>query len=182
MRCLRQLAMENKEQYLQAAKVLESEFYMDDVLSGTDDLEKAIALQQQLTALLAKGRFSLRKWRANDARILIHLEEEGKSDNLLMLNKEESLKTLGLLWNHKTDLLQYNVSEGSDRRITKRTMLSEIAQIYDPLRLIGPVLIVAKLIMQQLWSLNVEWDESIPQELHSRWKRYSSSLKRVDII
>lgn len=64
-----------------------------------------------------------------------------------MLNKEEPLKTLGLLWNHKTDLLQYNVKEGRDRRIAKRTVLSEIAQIYDPLGLIGPVLIIAKLIM-----------------------------------
>jgi len=138
--------MENKEQYLQAVKVLESEFYIDDVLTGVDDLEEVIALQQQLTVLLANGQFSLRKWRANDARILIHLDEERKSDKLLTLNKEEPLKTLGLLWNHKINLSQYNVKEGRERRITKRTVLPKIAQIYDPL--IGPVLIVAKLIMQ----------------------------------
>lgn len=179
MRCLRQLARENKGQYLQAAKVLESDFYMDDVLSGTDDLEETIVLQQQLTALLAKGQFSLRKWRSNDAKILNHLKEEGKSDNLLMLNKDEPLKTLGLLWNHKTDLLQYSIKERKDSRITKRTVLSAIAQIYDPLGLLGPILIVAKQIMQQLWSLNIEWDESLPQELHSRWKQYRSSLNQL---
>jgi len=59
-------------------------------------------------------------------------------------------------------------------------VLSAIAQIYDPLGLIAPILIVAKLIMQQLWALNISWDEGLPQELHSRWKHYHSSLRQLD--
>lgn len=96
-----------------------------------------------------------------------------------MLNKNEPLKTLGLYWNHKTDILQYNVGERDNNRVTKRTVLSVIASIYDPSGLIGPVLIVAKLIMQQLWSLNITWDEDLPQEMHSRWKLYHSTLNQL---
>lgn len=58
-------------------------------------------------------------------------------------------------------------------------MLSAVAQIYDPLGLIAPVLIVAKLIMKQLWALNIGWDEGLPQELHSKWKHYHSSLRQL---
>lgn len=67
-----------------------------------------------------------------------------------------------------------------ERKITKRVVLSEIAQVFDPLGLIGPILIVAKVIMQQLWCLNIEWDKSLPQALHSKWKSFQSSLENLN--
>jgi len=101
---------------------------------------------------------------------LDHLLEDSKSDDSLILSSKTSLKTLGVLWNHKEDFLQYNTKNIGGRKITKRVVLLEIAQIFDPLDLIGPILIVAKVIMQQLWCLNIEWDESLPQTIHSKWK------------
>lgn len=68
----------------------------------------------------------------------------------------------------------------SNGKITKRIVLLEIAQIFDPLSLLGPILIVAKIIMQQLWHLNLEWDKSIPQELYCKWKSYQLSLKKLN--
>ncbi|KMQ84915.1 hypothetical protein RF55_16893 [Lasius niger] len=153
MRCLKQLAKEEGDQFPLAKQVLLSDFYMDDVLTGTDTIEETIKLQRELTTLLAKGHFILRKWRANDKRIISHLLEENKAEDSLVLNKESLLKTLGVLWNHQEDLLQYNMKNTSDSKVTKRVILSAIAQIFDPLGLIGPILVVAKIIMQQLWSL-----------------------------
>lgn len=71
MRCLKQLAIEEGDQFPLAQKELLTNFYMDDVLTGRDDLEEAIQLQRQLTALLAKNQFHLRKWRANDESWII---------------------------------------------------------------------------------------------------------------
>lgn len=70
MKCLRQLAEDEGEQLPQAAKVIGEDCYMDDVLTGCDTVEETIALQKQLSELLARGQFHLRKWRANDGRIL----------------------------------------------------------------------------------------------------------------
>ncbi|XP_011170390.1 uncharacterized protein LOC105203311 [Solenopsis invicta] len=61
---------------------------MDDVLTGSDKLEEAISLQRQLTDLLAKGQFPLRKWRSNDDRILKHLAQEGITEELLVIHKK----------------------------------------------------------------------------------------------
>lgn len=107
MRCLKQLAEEEGGNFPLARQVLKSDFYMDDVLTGADTVADAIALQKQLTDLLAKGQFHLRKWRSNDEQILNHLLEDSKSDDSLILNNKTSLKTLGVLWNHKEDFLQY---------------------------------------------------------------------------
>ncbi|XP_011339965.1 uncharacterized protein LOC105280839 [Ooceraea biroi] len=165
---------EDRALFLPAQRALESDFYMDNVLSGNDDLEKVIRLQMQLTALLKRGQFHLRKWRANDDRILSHLVE-GKTEELLVLDKGTTSKTLGVLWNQKEDSLQYQEKESKFDQVTKHTVISEIAQIYDPLGLLGPIIIVAKGIIQQLWTLNLQWDESLPQELYSKWKTYRSS-------
>lgn len=180
MRCLKQLAEEEGGNFPLAKPVLMSDFYMDDVLTGANTVADAIALQKQLTDLLAKGQFNLRKWRSNNEKILDHLLEDSKSDDSLILSSKTSLKTLSVLWNHKEDFLQYNTKSIGGGKITKRVVLSEIAQIFDPLGLIGPILIVAKVIMQQLWCLNIEWDESLPQTIHSKWKSFQSSLESLN--
>lgn len=53
------------------------------------------------------------------------------------------------------------------QRVTKRGILSFIAQMYDPLGLIGPVCIQAKIIIQTFWQLKIGWDESLPADLHT---------------
>ncbi|XP_018359703.1 PREDICTED: uncharacterized protein LOC108758956 [Trachymyrmex cornetzi] len=180
--CLQKLAEEEGESFPLARKALQSDFYMDDVITGSDDLEETIMLQKQLMTLLGKGQFPLRKWRANNEKILQHLTVDSKADELLVLNKEEPLKALGLLWDHRTDLLHYSIRDMDLHRATKRTVLSEISKIYDPLGLLSPVLIVSKILMQRLWSLDVGWDESLPQDLYTQWKSYRSSLNQLQEI
>ncbi|XP_011705642.1 PREDICTED: uncharacterized protein LOC105460851 [Wasmannia auropunctata] len=52
---------------------------------------------------------------------------------LLMQDKEEAIKTLGLYWNSKQDTLQYQVKLCHTSVNSKREVLSEISQIFDPL-------------------------------------------------
>lgn len=86
------------------------------------------------------------------------------------------MKTLGLLWHSLEDTLQFAINLTENSENTKRSILSQIARIYDPLgliRLIGPVLIVARITMQELWKLNMGWDEAvIPQALYETWTNY----------
>ncbi|XP_076626738.1 uncharacterized protein LOC143344506 [Colletes latitarsis] len=61
IRTLLQLSRDEEEAYPLAARCLRSDVYMDDVVSGSDTLEEAGQLQQQLLALLRAGGFKLRK-------------------------------------------------------------------------------------------------------------------------
>jgi len=62
-------------------------------------------------------------------------------------------------------------------KLTKRTILSRIALIFDPLGFLGPVTLIGKLIMQELWRLKVDWDESIPMDLGTKWRQYEQQLE-----
>jgi hypothetical protein len=57
-----------------------------------------------------------------------------------------------------------------------------IARIYDPLGLLAPVIVRAKILLQRVWALKVDWDESLPSDLHSEWKRYYSQLTLLNNI
>ncbi|XP_011859572.1 PREDICTED: uncharacterized protein LOC105557047, partial [Vollenhovia emeryi] len=67
-------------------------------------------------------------------------------------------------------------------KVTKRTVLSVIAQIFDPLGLVGPATVKAKLLLQRLWQLNLDWDESLPQDLHHKWIAYVAELGSLNDI
>jgi len=49
--------------------------------------------------------------------------------------------------------------------------LSRIASIFDSLGLLGPVTLVAKTVMQDIWGLKLDWDESISLDLNTKLKR-----------
>lgn len=59
-------------------------------------------------------------------------------------------------------------------------MLSMIARIFDPLGLVGPVIIKAKILLQKLWQLETGWDESLPQDIHRAWTSFRAELKSLN--
>ena len=165
MRCLKQHAQEEGKEFPLATKAFMNIFFMDDLLTGSDTIEEAAELCQQLSRLLLRGQFSIRKWRSNDLRVLENLPKENLVEKFLILDEDEPLKTLGLLWNAKTDTFQYEVTLKKEKKLTKRRILSCIAQIFDPLGLIGPMTTNRKILMQNLWILRLQWDEIVPDAI-----------------
>ncbi|XP_063903768.1 uncharacterized protein LOC135123205 [Zophobas morio] len=68
------------------------------------------------------------------------------------------------------------------KKVTKRVILSLSSQIFDPLGLIGPVIMKAKIILQQLWSLKLGWDEAVPLSIHSAWTTFLAELHNLKNI
>lgn len=53
-------------------------------------------------------------------------------------------------------------------QIVKRDILSEIACLFKPLGLVSPTVVRAKLTLQRLWRLHVQWDDPLPKELQEK--------------
>ena len=91
------------------------------------------------------------------------------------------------MWNSYPDTLQFdvktfdNISELPERtRVfkghgsevwTKRLALAHVYQIYDPLGLISPFTIKAKILLRKLWTVEpkLEWDDPLPGHLLIEW-------------
>ncbi|XP_076635445.1 uncharacterized protein LOC143348733 [Colletes latitarsis] len=104
IRTLLQLSRDEEEAYPLAARCLRSDVYMDDVVSGSDTLEEAGQLQQQLLALLRAGGFKLRKWSSNEPELLKTLPVDHlASSSDLSCNFDGVSSLLGLKWNTASD-------------------------------------------------------------------------------
>ncbi|GFX72368.1 reverse transcriptase domain-containing protein [Trichonephila clavipes] len=63
-RSLKQLAIDDGDKYPLASEVIMSDVYMDDLLTGPDDLESGRKLQVQLVSMLKGAGMELHKWSA----------------------------------------------------------------------------------------------------------------------
>ncbi|XP_062713910.1 uncharacterized protein LOC134290733 [Aedes albopictus] len=149
-RFLNKLAEDDGDQYPLAAPVVIKRFYVDDAFAGGDNLEEVAETCRQLQELLANGGFTLRKWSANDPTVLRHIPSEllgatGPTE----IGRSMVTKALGLQWNPITDKLSFQVPDLENLDIvTKRAVVSEMSRLFDPLGLLGPVVISARMFVQ----------------------------------
>ena len=55
-------------------------------------------------------------------------------------------------------------------------MLRESAKVYNPLRLPSPIMICAKIFIQELWERGFEWDEPLQDDKQKLWFDVSQDL------
>lgn len=180
LRTLKELALIEQENYPLASKVIQSSVYIDDCVAGADDLKAALNLQNDLILLLKKGGFELRKWASNCPDILSNVPSENTQISF-DTDGPTFLKVLGLQWDPKSDFFSYSFNP-IDSLCTKRSILSQIARIFDPLGLLSPCVLSAKHIMQQLWLAKTDWDETPSKDIIQVWKRFKEQLPDISNI
>ena len=164
-----------------AIQSLRSNFYVDDGLMSCDSIDDAKTLVSQLVELLSTGGFVLTKFLANDSKILQSLPEKDKlpAAHNVELGKDAIGRTLGITWNAKTDefVIQVNVKS---RPATRRGMLSEMAQVFDPLGLIQFCILPARRILQDICTSGCDWDEPVDSPFKERWEEWTSKLEALN--
>lgn len=180
--CLHQLAQDENDKFPLAAQALTQDTYVDNILTGTKTINEGQKLCRELNEILHTCGANLRQWASNHIEILSDISEKHFDKNF-QLDHDNPLKTLGISWNAQNDTFVYTVKTlPIGNKITKRSILSEIAKIFDPLGLLGPVILYAKKIMQEIWQARVEWDESIPSDIHYSWTNYCMQLNSLQDV
>ena len=174
---LQQLAIDEKETFPLASKTVLEDFYMGDCLSGSSELNEFETLKQELIQLLNKGQMTLHKWCSNQDQT-----SEPQEFSLDRNSHEVTVKTLGMLWNSLSDTFTYKVNINTSSNFTKRDVLSQIARIYDPLGLLGPVISKAKIFMQELWLLKLDWNEKLPPNICEQWHSFLKTLPDLQYL
>lgn len=181
-RCLAELAKVGETTYPEAAKVVATDFYMDDLLTGVNDVAAGQQLCSHLQNLLGSAGFCLRKWSSNCPSILENLPKELRDERALFEFNSPTgpIKTLGIQWDIASDRILFTVPDWNKSLvITKRVMVSDAAKLFDPYGLIGPVIVIAKLNLQDVWSMQKNWDEPLAEVLQQIWLDYRASLEEL---
>ncbi|GFQ97388.1 integrase catalytic domain-containing protein [Trichonephila clavata] len=105
-------------------------------------------------------------------------------DKDLSYSSSTETKTLGLLWKPHPDSFAFKISPMTSNCdsliVTKKSVISTIARIFDPLGLIGPVITRAKIFLQSLWQLKLDWNDLLPSNLISYWKSFIDALESIN--
>ena len=158
---LRKTADDNKQKYdPNVIKTVHRNFYVDDSLKSVPTVEQAVQLADQLIQLLKEGGFRLTKFMSNCREVLasIPVEERANPSMNLDLDQLPIEHALGLHWNAETDIFQFKVVP-ANKPPTKRGILSVVSSLYDPLGFLSPFVLPIKVLLQELWRLDVHWDE-----------------------
>lgn len=182
-RVIKQLADDDGASFPLAIPVLRNQIYVDDALFGADDICTARRLRDQTSALLRSGGFELRKWSSNCPDLLnVLAPDEHALASDKSFQDSGGIKLLGIYWTPCRDEFKFKIARLDPISPTKRSVLSASARMCDPLGWIAPVVIVAKMLMQQLWLAKIGWDDRIPLELAALWESYSSSLPQLQAV
>ncbi|XP_045457220.1 uncharacterized protein LOC123667312 [Melitaea cinxia] len=181
-RCLIELAARYKDQFPLASSILENNTYVDDILANSCSEEQLLRMQTELIQLLSLGGFELHKWASNCNSVLINVNKTCQNLNELDLQKHEIyVKTLGITFDIEKDVFKSTCPDSYvSRNDSKRDILSYISKFYDPLGLIGPIFVHAKVIMQKLWATNTGWDSTPPDDIRHTWVNFTKSLTQME--
>lgn len=174
MRTVRQLAHDERENYPRAAEVASHELYMDDLTTSVSTVDEGKRLSQELISLFKAGGFHLTKWASNSPELLDSVPETNRA--AIVFSNNENIKVLGLKWLPASDVFTFSTSPMKDEIFTKRSILSNIARLWDVLGFAAPCVLFAKLLLQELWLLKIGWDDPLPAEIHNSFRNFVEQL------
>lgn len=178
-RCLKDLAERHASKFPVGSKRLLRNFYVDDMLTGADTIQETESIRDEIIQLLKLGSFELSKWASNYPQLLDSVDSQ--SNKPISIEDKTISHVLGMQWNQGADTFHFSYSPYAEHKVvSKRIILSEISMLFDPLGLIDPTMVIAKLILQDLWKLGAQWDKSPPLHIHTRWSTIKSQLVELN--
>ncbi|KAK0142160.1 hypothetical protein N1851_020144 [Merluccius polli] len=173
---LRKTADDNQSDFPAAVvQTVKENFYVDDCLKSMGSEEEATFMVKNLTSLCKKGGFTLTKWVGNNRTMLHTLPEEHRAKDLHELNLDRDKlpveRALGLQWCAETDAFNFKM-DVQQKTCTRRGMLSVSSSVSDPLGFLAPVVLPAKIMLQELCRRNLGWDDTTPQDILQQWTRW----------
>lgn len=175
VRTIKQLAIDESSANPEISNIIQDFMYMDDLLGGANDLNIAQAQAKGVYDMFLKGGFLLGKWSTNNSVILKNIPQEYLLENMNE-DSSDNLKILGLNLNLHEDQFVFNIKIKKIETFSKRNILSEIASIYDPIGFFQPVIIVAKITMQQLWLEKTGWDEIPSKDILEKYHQFRNNI------
>ena len=146
------------------------EVFVDNLFVLLEEEENILKAAGQLSKVFSSNAMPLHELASNS----VEANRQLKENNLGTEN--EILKTLGLWWNYNDDTWTINKPTFTVDTASKRSLLSDLARIFDPLGFLAILTIRGKLILQKAMEGVFTWDGTLPPEIQTSWTKFVSSI------
>ena len=159
---------------------------MDDSIDSVENDDEGVELYRQLKALWGIAGIQARKWISNSPKVIEAITTEERATEIVINSGQDPItKTLGISWNSSEDAFTVTASAVSPEfQTTERNVLRKGATIFDPLGFVCPYVIMAKILLLELWMRGYDWDNEVQDEIADKigdWLEQLKSLQEVKI-
>ena len=149
-------------------RIISNNFYVDNMIVTSNDPEKLKVIYNDVTNELNQGGFYLQEWITNSSLLAKETEAE-----------LVETKVLGYSYCPNNDCLSFKQASLNPSASTKREVLSSVASVFDPLGMLGPVMLKPKLFIRKLHDLKFDWDEKLQKPLLNEWNGLATSFNEL---
>lgn len=158
------------------ARMLAQSLYVDNCVTSVDDLVELKNFIVTSTEILARAKMDLRMWMCGPIDDNVNLSIK----DFNFESSEDPLSVLGVLWNRKEDTLSIKVrTVPLSGNLSKRKILSLTQTVFDPLGFLVPIMLPAKLLLQEIWAIKADWDAPLPEGVEKKFLRWYSALEKL---
>ena len=169
----------------QVTDAVTQNFYVDDLLQSTDTVHEAVQMAAKLRELLSLRGFNLTKWMSNSREVLQSIPAEHHTKTVKDMDLEENPlpkeRALGVSWSAEDDKLQISIGPKTPK-FTKRGLLAHYSSVYDPLGMVTPFVLIARLLYRKECKLNKGWDDDLEHETRQKFERWLSKLADMEEV
>ncbi|KAF0310336.1 hypothetical protein FJT64_018671 [Amphibalanus amphitrite] len=156
---------------------LRRDLYCDDLITSVNTQEEAEELSQRTQEIFNDAKMNMRHWTYS-------FETDKEAHKPLGEEATAERKVLGICWIPGDDQLVFKTAFltqlGREAPETKRNILSVSARFYDPLGLLVPFLVRAKLLLKRLWIAGHSWDQTVASDVRKDWRKWLLELEQID--
>ena len=176
---LQRTASHKATKYPAATRSVQESFHRDDYLKSSRTIQKAKQKAQNLECLLRLGGFNLIKFVSN-VHVVVALNRNKKIICVKVIASDnETSHVLDLKWNHQSDTLVVSWGTGGEQKslTTQRTVLSLVSAVFDPIGLVDPSTVRARLLLKDIWRLSGQkWDHELPEGIVQQFFEWSKNF------
>ena len=191
------MAKEHKQSAPVAAKIIERDRYVDDLIHSCPSVSDAFQRITDVEKILRTCSFQIKDWHCSSERLQERLSKRSESApnskvvqpqesldaNQISLDGEPRVKMLGVSWKPNSDTINFEVKLIEKEPYTKRIILSNISRRLDPLGLASVVTIKTRIALQEIWKIKkFKWDDPLPKEMELVWRKLFAEIEGLKTV
>ena len=185
-RALRETVKIFQDEYPEVFRVINEDVYVDDCLSGTNEIESTQTLSSSIKHVLSNGGFTLKG---------ITMSGDHPSDSLS--SDGTTISVAGMKWHPKDDLISFDlnldfskkyrgkrigINKKVPQKLTRRICTSKSAEVFDMTGILTPITATFKLDLHDLVKRKLSWDDEIPANLRNIWISHFDLMNEIKMI
>ena len=181
--CVKLHAKKHADRWPLAEEAVRCNSLVNDIWLMGSSLGEMCKGMEELQEMMETMNIKVHKWGSNCLELMEEIPIEKRAKMVELGDPErEAIKALGFVWDTEKDVFLFPCGPPDLSPWMLRTMTISAGRLFDPIGLLTPTTLPAKLLIQHAWRYQEEWDDPVPQPLGQKMTLYCGNQERLHMV